>query len=77
MPNQLEADEVLNRIPFYTEDNASEKKLRYQTDTPRFIVRAYREAGPLFRVVFGERKWVVLAGLSCSRRSSSRWGPTT
>jgi cytochrome P450 len=62
MPNPLEADGLLDRIPLYAEDNTSEKKLRYQADTPRFIIRAYREAGPLFRVVFGERKWVVLAG---------------
>jgi cytochrome P450 len=57
-----ERDELLARIPAFQEEDLGGKMIRRQTDVPRMIVRAFRQAGPLFRMNLRQRDWVVMAG---------------
>jgi cytochrome P450 len=61
-PPSLGKDELLGLIPVFDEESLGDKKLRRQADVPRMIVRAYRKAGPLFRMSLRRREWVVMAG---------------
>ncbi len=57
----------LETLPLYREGDTDEASWdRLQADRPAFIVRAYREAGPIFRMPFDGRRWVVMAGVEAN-----------
>jgi cytochrome P450 len=62
MQNSPQKDGLLELIPLYEEEKLGEKKLRRQADVPGLMVRAYRKAGPVFRMNLNQKSWVVLAG---------------
>jgi cytochrome P450 len=77
MTTSAEAATGLERIPLYREGATDEESSRrFEADRPGFMVRAYRQAGPIFRAEIDGRRWVVLAGLESNDfvwRNSALW----
>jgi cytochrome P450 len=77
MTPSAEAAIGLERIPLYREGATDgESAQRFEADRPGFMVRAYRQAGPIFRAEVDGRTWVILAGLEANDfvwRNSAFW----
>lgn len=71
------AGEALTEIPYYQEGGSDDESMdRLESDRPGFLVRAYRQSGPVFRTCVGGEPTVILAGPEANDfvwRSTDLW----